>query len=154
MIDSLGGLTVNVAEPVSDYKNGYWVTIPPGPVEMDADLVLWYARTRKTTNDLARNRRQQEVLMAIFDKMLSLDAVRKAPEFYNLYKSSVTTDITFIDMLKWLPFAAKIAKSKNIYQYFVSYDQVYDWITPEGAMVLMPNPEALMQVIRKSQNLP
>ena len=57
---------------------------------MDADDVLWYVRTRKTTNDIARNRRQQEVLQAIFEKLVSMDALRRAPEFYKLYKDSVT----------------------------------------------------------------
>jgi polyisoprenyl-teichoic acid--peptidoglycan teichoic acid transferase len=154
IVDGLGGLTVNVGEAVSDYRNGYWVTIPAGPVKMDADDVLWYARTRKTTNDIARNRRQQEVLMAIFEKMLSIDAIRRAPEFYNLYKDSVTTDIGLLDVLKWLPFAAKIAQTRQFHQYYLTYKQVNDWITPEGAMVLLPNQQAVMQIIRKSQNLP
>jgi len=154
IIDGLGGLDVQVAEPVSDYRGGYWVTIPAGNIHMDADTVLWYVRTRKTTNDIARNRRQQEVLQAIFDKLISLNALRRAPEFYELYKGSVTTDITLVDVLKWLPFAAKIAETRNIRQYFLTYNHVYDWITPEGAMVLVPQQGAVMQVIRKSQNLP
>ena len=153
IVDNLGGLTVNVAEPVSDYRAGYWVTIPAGPVEMDADMVLWYVRTRKTTSDIARNRRQQEVLMALFEKMLSLNAIRRAPEFYNLYKDSVTTDIGLGDILKWVPFAARLAQTRDIKQYYITYKQVYDTITPEGAMVLVPNQQAVMQIIRKSQNI-
>jgi polyisoprenyl-teichoic acid--peptidoglycan teichoic acid transferase len=154
IIDKLGGLDVNVGQAVSDYKNGYWVSIPAGDVHMDADTVLWYVRTRKTTNDIARNRRQQEVLQAIFEKLLSLDALRRLPDFYNEYKSSVQTDIGLLDAVKWLPFAAKIAETRNIKHYFLTYQQVYDWITPEGAMVLVPNQEAMMNVIRKSQNIP
>ncbi len=153
IIDNLGGLDVNVAEAVSDYRAGYWVTIPKGKVHMDADTVLWYVRTRKTTNDIARNRRQQEVLQAIFDKLVSMDALRRAPEFYNLYKDSVKTDITLVDALKWLPFAAKIAETRNIRQFALTYNHVYDYITPGGAMVLVPNQEQMMKIIRKSQNL-
>ncbi len=154
IVDDLGGLTVNVTEPLSDYRAGYWVNIPAGPVKMDADTVLWYARSRKTTNDLKRNQRQQEVLQAIFEKMLSLNAIRRAPEIYNLYRNDVQTDAKITDILAWLPFAAKIAESRNIKHFYLTYKQVYDWVTPEGAMVLVPNHEALMQVIKKSQNLP
>ncbi len=154
IIDNLGGLTVYVKEPVSDYRSGYWVTIPAGENVMDADTVLWYVRTRKTTNDIARNRRQQEVLQALFDKLLSLDVLKRAPEFYELYKNSVQTDLTLVEALKWLPFATQIAESRNIKQYYLTYNHVYDWITPEGAMVLVPRQEMLMQVIKKSQNLP
>jgi len=154
IVDGLDGLTIHVAEPVSDYRAGYWITIPAGEIQMDADQILWYVRTRKTTNDIARNRRQQEVLRALFEKLLSLNAIRRAPEFYNFYKESVKTNIEFVNVLTWLPLVAKMAQNPNIHQYFITYKQVYDWITPEGAMVLIPNQEALMNVIRKSQNIP
>jgi len=153
IIDQLGGLDVNVTEKVSDYRAGYWVTIPKGVVHMDADDVLWYVRTRKTTNDIARNRRQQEVLMAIFDKLISMNALSRVPEFYDLYKENVKTDITLVDALKWLPFAVKIAETRNIKSFALTYNQFYDYITPGGAMVLVPNQQAMMKVIRKSQNL-
>jgi LCP family protein required for cell wall assembly len=154
IIDSLGGLTVHVAQPVSDYRAGYWTTIPAGEVHMDADTVLWYVRTRKTTNDIARNRRQQEVLQAIFEKLLSMNAIKRAPEFYSVYRQGVKTDIGLVDVLAWLPLVAKIAETRDIHQYALTYNHVYDWITPGGAMVLVPNPEAVMRVIRKSQNIP
>jgi LCP family protein required for cell wall assembly len=154
IVDGLGGLDVVVEEPVSDYYNGRWTSIPAGPIHMNADTVLWYVRTRKTTNDFARNRRQQEIIQALFEKMLSLDAIKRAPEFYTLYKSNVNTDVGLMDVLTWLPLAAKIADTRNIKQYYIGPKIVSDWITPEGAMVLLPNRELVMQVIRKSQNLP
>ncbi len=154
IVDSLGGLEVEVAQSVSDYRAGYWVTIPAGKVHMDADTVLWYVRSRKTTNDFARNRRQQEVLWAIFEKMLSLDALKRAPEFYQIYKGNVKTDIGLLEILSWLPLAAKVAESRDINQYYIGPKQVYDWITPGGAMVLVPNQQLVMKIIRKSQNTP
>ena len=153
IVDQLGGLTVQVSQPLSDYRAGYWVTIPKGAVQMDADTVLWYARSRKTSNDLARNRRQQEVLQALFHKLMSLNAIKRAPEFYDLYREGVKTDISLIDVLAWLPMVSKIAETGNIHQYYITYNHVYDWITPGGAMVLVPNREAVMNVVRKSQNL-
>jgi LCP family protein required for cell wall assembly len=153
IVDQLGGLDVNVAETVSDYRNGYWETIKAGKRKMDADTVLWYVRTRKTTNDIKRNQRQQEVLMALFEKFISIDALRRAPEFFDLYNNSVKTDMDMLTMLKWLPFAAKIVETRNIHYYAITYKQVSDWITPEGAMVLVPQQQAMMKVIRQSQNL-
>ena len=153
IIDSLDGLDVNVGQSLSDYRAGYWVTIPSGVVHMDADTVLWYVRSRKTTNDFARNRRQQEVLQALFDKLLSLNALRRVPELYDLYDDNVTTDITLIDLLTWLPLAANVAETRDINHYYINSKQVYDWITPGGAMVLLPDKGAVMQIIKKSQNL-
>lgn len=152
IIDSLGGLDVKVTQALSDYRAGYWVTIPKGEVHMDADTVLWYVRSRKSTNDFARNRRQQEVLLALFRKFLTLDAIRRAPEFYDIFKESVTTDVSLIQILTWLPLVASVAETGNIQNYFIGPGQVYDWITPDGAMVLVPNQGEVMKIIRKSQN--
>lgn len=153
IIDSLGGLNVKVTQPLSDYRAGYWVTIPKGEVHMDADTVLWYVRSRKSTNDFARNRRQQEILLALFQKLLTLDAIRRAPEFYEIFKESVTTDIGLMEILTWLPLVASVAESGNIKNLYIGPGQVYDWITPDGAMVLVPNQGEVMNIIRRSQNM-
>jgi polyisoprenyl-teichoic acid--peptidoglycan teichoic acid transferase len=152
LIDSLGGLEVNVHTAVTDIRAGRYYTVPAGVRKMDADDVLWYVRTRKTTNDFARTRRQQEVLQALFEKMLSLNAIKRVPEFYNIYKESVTTDLNFNDIVHLLPFAAKITDTSRINQYFIGPQQVYDWLTPEGGMVLLPRQDAIMKIMRKALN--
>ena len=153
IIDSLGGLNVEVGHSVSDYRAGRYITIQKGEQHMDADTVLWYVRTRKTTNDIARNRRQQEVLMAIVRKLISLDGIKRAPEFYNLYKDHVETNIGLTKVISWIPLAFTIVNNQDINSYFITYKDVYDWITPQGAMVLIPKMESVMFKIRKSQNL-
>jgi LCP family protein required for cell wall assembly len=154
IIDSLGGLDVHVGKKLSDYRAGYWVTIPAGDVHMDADTVLWYVRSRKTTNDFARNQRQQEVLQALFFKLISMNALRRVPELFEQYKGGIMTDIELVNLLSWLPLAAKVAENPdNIHYYAISYGQVYDYITPYGAMVLLPDRQKVMKVIKKSQNL-
>ena len=152
IIDSLGGLTVNVAEPVSDWWDGKWVTIPAGENEMDADTILWYVRSRKTTSDFARNRRQQEVLQALFDKMLSLNAIKRVPEFWGIYKENVTTDLSLKDAISYLPLATRLTDTSRIHQYYIGHEQVWDWLTPEGGMVLLPRPDAVKEVMRQALN--
>jgi anionic cell wall polymer biosynthesis LytR-Cps2A-Psr (LCP) family protein len=117
---------------------------------MNADMVLWYVRSRKTSNDFARNRRQQEILQALAEKLISMNAIRRAPELYAAYKESVTTDLTLIDMLTFLPLAAKLTDTSNIHQHFIGPKQVNNWITPGGAMVLLPVQDEIMRVIRKA----
>lgn len=150
VVDSLGGLEVEVAEDVADYKDGIWTTISAGTAHMDADMVLWYVRTRKTTNDFARGRRQQEVLNALFNKFLSLDGVRRVPEFYEIYKDSVETDLSFPDVVRLLPMVAKMTDSSHIKHYYIGSEQVWDWISPDGGMVLLPRQDAIMEVLRKA----
>ena len=154
IIDSLDGLDVQVAQKLSDYRAGYWVTIPAGEVHMDADKVLWYVRSRKTTSDFYRNQRQQEVLQALFRKLISMNALRRLPEFYDHYKSSFITNIELVNLLTWLPIAARVAENQdNIHYLAVKSGQVTNYITPYGAMVLLPIREKVMNTVRKSQNL-
>lgn len=153
-VDSLGGLDVQVEESVSDYRDGYWVTIPAGEVHMDADTVLWYVRSRKTTNDFARNRRQQEVLNALIRKFFSMDGIKRVPEFYELYRDNVTTDITLKEIVPLLPLAAKITDTTRIHRYSIGPDAVWDWFTPDGGMVLLPRPEVVAEIMRQALNAP
>ncbi len=153
-VDGLGGLEIEVSKKLQDYRAGYMTTVPAGRIAMDADTVLWYARSRKTTNDFERNRRQQEVLMAIIEEVLNLDNIRKAPELYEIYKDMVTSDLSLADILPMLPLAAKVATDRSrIKNYFVGSGQVTGWVTPAGAMVLLPNRDKVRNTIRKSQNL-
>jgi LCP family protein required for cell wall assembly len=150
LVDSLGGLDVRVGEPLTDRYGSRTITIPKGVTRMNADMVLWYVRSRKTSNDFARNRRQQEILQALAEKLISMNAIRRAPELYAAYKESVTTDLTLIDMLTFLPLAARLTDSSNIHQHFIGPKQVNNWITPGGAMVLLPVQDEIMRVIRKA----
>jgi len=150
LVDSLGGLDVRVGEPLTDRYGNRTITIPKGITRMNADMVLWYVRSRKTSNDFARNRRQQEILQALAEKLISMNAIRRAPELYAAYKESVTTDLTLIDMLTFLPLAAKLTDTSNIHQHFIGPKQVNNWITPGGAMVLLPVQDEIMRVIRKA----
>lgn len=150
VIDSLGGLDVNVGNPLTDYYRGRQITIPKGEKRMDADMILWYVRSRKTSNDFARNQRQQEVIQALTAKLLSLDAVRRAPELYAIYSESVSTDMRLADMLPFLPLAAQLYDTSRIHQYYITSKHVYNWITPGGAMVLVPDNDAVLKVVRKA----
>jgi len=150
VVDGLGGLDVQVGERMTDYYRGRQVTIKPGMRSMNADMVLWYARSRKTSNDFSRNRRQQEVLQAIVNKFLSMDAISRAPEFYEIYKDSVKTDLDFLDMLPYLSLAAKLGDGQRVKNYFVGSGKVTPFVTAGGAQVLLPQHDKIQRLLRKA----
>lgn len=152
IVDSLGGLEVKVSTPLNDrYPGKGWITIPKGRVKMNADMVLWYVRSRKTSNDFARNRRQQEVIMALFEKFISLDALRRVPEFYKLYKKSVSTSLTLTDGLAFLPLALQLAADPSrIKRYYISPQDIWNYITPGGAMVLLPREDRIRKIVKQA----
>lgn len=147
-IDSLGGIDVNAAQTLTDHRDGYgYFTVTSGLNHMDGETALWYARSRYTSSDFDRGRRQQEVILALFDRLLSLNAIEKAPELYDIYVQNVTTDLTFQDIAPLLPLAAQLSDTRNIRRYYIGPGQVTSWTTPGGAQVLLPNYAAINAVL-------
>jgi len=155
IIDALGGITVQVAQPLSDERDGPGdFSIPAGPVNMDGETALWYVRSRGTSSDFDRTRREQEVIEAVFWKLMSLDAITKAPELYEQYKQTVITDIGIADILPLLPLAADLGGSGNIHRYAVGPEQVDSFTTSGSAAVLLPNYDAILEIIRQALSSP
>lgn len=153
VIDQLGGIDVQVGQALCDHRDRYGnYCVPAGTVHMDGETALWYVRSRYTSNDMERNRRQQEVLVAGFQRLLSLDGIRRAPELYEIYKASVETDMKFEDLSVFLPLAKDLKDFSRIHRYYISYRQVTDWITYSGAQVLLPIRDAVIEVMKQALN--
>ena len=155
VIDSLGGIDVDVAVGLGDHRDdfGYYY-VPQGVTHMDGATALWYVRSRYTSSDFDRTRRQQEVIQGVFDRLLQLDSVTRAPELYKIYRENVTTDLEFKDLAALLPVAARLTDTSRLHQYFIGPAEVTGWITPTGAQVLLPNREAVLGVMRQALNSP
>ena len=119
---------------------------------MNGQTALWYVRSRYSTSDFDRTRRAQEVILAIAQKMMSLNAINRAPELYNLFSSSVETDIPLDVVVKLLPMAADIVANPGSMQRFtITEEQISHYVVPEtGAMVLIPDHNAIAETIRKA----
>ena len=156
IINSLGGVNVNVGQYLSDscdlpQNRGGYCTVNPGTVNMDGATALWYVRSRHSSSDFDRLRRAQEVLYAVFAKLMSLNALARAPELYTAYRSSVETNIGIDDILPLLPVASKVlTDSSLIRRYAIGPAEVYNYITEGGAMVLLPNYEAIARIISQA----
>jgi LCP family protein required for cell wall assembly len=148
IINSLGGLDVQVGQTFSDARDGYpkGYTVHAGLVHMDSATALWYIRARELTSDLDRLRRGQEVILAIGKKLLSLNALARIPQLYAGFRRAIVTDMTVQDVSALLPILQKVNPDK-IQRYAISDGQVTPFFTSGGADVLLPNPEAIRQVL-------
>jgi cell envelope-related function transcriptional attenuator common domain len=160
IVDSLGGIDVNASMKLRDAcdlpaaSNGY-CSVGPGIVHMDGKTTLWYVRARHTTSDFDRTRRAQEVLEAIFSRMMSLNGVIKAPGLFATYHSSFESDLTLQNLLPLIPTAAVINLPGHLRRYAIGPDQVTNYVIPDsGAMVLLPNRAAIMELIHQAVNTP
>ncbi len=150
VVNSLGGITVNIERNHCDQRNAIGeFCVYQGPMWMDGDTALWYVRSRYSTSDIDRGRRQQEVLEALFDKLISLDGLQRVPELYDIYKQNVTTNLTFNNLMSFLPIATKLAGTHEVTRFTIGEDQAYNWTNYNGAMVLVPVRESMMALMRQ-----
>lgn len=151
IVDSLGGIDVQVGQELSDTRDGYpgGYTVYPGLIHMDGKLALWYVRSRETTSDLDRLRRAQEVIFAIGKKLLSLNGLSRIPQLYSAFRSAFITDLTVKDVTDLLPLLQKIDPSQ-VQRYAISTDEVIPYTTSGGADVFLSNPDAIRQLLLKA----
>ena len=85
IIDTLGGIDINVENSFTDYAyplghGTQTVSFEAGPQTMDGETALIYSRSRHSLQnnegtDFARAKRQQKVIIALKDKLLSSDSL-------------------------------------------------------------------------------
>lgn len=142
-VDILGGIEVAVSCSLRDWRlkepdldpaveeNWEQFELESGVHEMDGDLALWYVRSRRTTNDFDRGRRQQQVLRAMLQKGVDLDLLPRVPDLWNAYQDSVETDLPFTVMLQLAALAPDV-RQNGIQNLYLSYGAVRPWQEPES----------------------
>ena len=147
-VDALGGITVQSTGYLTDECGGVYRSYGPGSYFMDGFEALCYARMRKVTGDFDRLRRQQEVLQAIFFKIVSLDGLSRLPEVYNQFYNSLRTNLELGDLLPLVPTAVQAAGDSSRIQHFNVNSSMADfWRTPGGASVLLPKRDAILAML-------
>ncbi|MGD0575592.1 MAG: LCP family protein [Anaerolineales bacterium] len=151
LVNSLGGINVQVGQTLTDHRAGYGqYTVHAGLVHMDGATALWYVRARYTTNDFDRDRRQQEVLVAIAKKALSLNALANLPAFFSQLSAYVSGDLTFQDLRPFAGMATSVSPDRVQRFQILSPTQCYGWITPGGADVQLPHPDAIRALLQQA----
>lgn len=139
IIDAMGGITVDVPEALHDenYPTAdYGVTtidIPAGEQQMDGATALIYARSRYSTSDFDRSRRQQEIIGAIQRQLLQPSTWLRVPAIFNAVRGAISTDIP-ID--QW-PALGLILVGSDIERVTIGPENTQNSVI-EGAQVLLP----------------
>ena len=112
IVDTLGGIEVLLECPVEDGFPDDPITEDPSVVtqisypepglyHIDGKHALWLSRSRKTTSEFARSRRQHRVLLGIYHKAKQLGLITRIPELWEELTATVQTDLSLDEML-WL----------------------------------------------------
>lgn len=107
-VDAIGGVEVDIPEGLVDTQypgpNYTYETfaISAGLQTLDGETALKYARSRHSTSDFDRSRRQQMILRAVGDKIKNkgiLSQPNQIVSLMNIMKDHVETSMTFRELL-------------------------------------------------------
>lgn len=165
LVDAVGGVDVNVNASqtlcTDDSSRGGEVCINPGPQTLNGEQALVYARNRKqlANGDFGRGQHQQEIVMALLDKMKGITKVSSFMDILNTVSNSLDTNLTTKQILSFYNILKDILKRSasaddsniiNIQQLYLqgTGEMIYD---ERMRMVLynyVPNEQSKKDIIR------
>ncbi len=96
IIDILGGVTIEVTEPMHDPLSG--ANFDPGVYHMDGEQALAFSRSRATARaDLDRVERQQELLTELIRQKVGLSAITRLPRVLAVLEEETLSNLTMLD---------------------------------------------------------
>ncbi|MEA2645886.1 MAG: polyisoprenyl-teichoic acid--peptidoglycan teichoic acid transferase, partial [Chloroflexota bacterium] len=142
-VDAVGGVDIDNPYlldddeyPTEDY--GYQhIHFDPGPLHLNGDQALVYARERHADSDFGRSKRQQLLAAAIKDRALSVGAVPKLYDLLSALQDNVHTNLSLNDLKVFGGVAEKINSSDT---HRVSIDNTnwqYDTLDPYAGYILL-----------------
>jgi len=162
MIDTLGGIDVTVTkqltiDPLGPHNT---VTLEPGLDHMTGAVALAYARARDvyqgiTGGDVERASDQQQVILAIRDKVLApgnfLKLMSEAPTLYSELSGGVNTNLTLDDISR-LAMLAKDIPIDSIQRGVIDYTMMQDGtvdVKGQTLDILRPFPDKIRELVDK-----
>ena len=119
-IDALGGIDVYVEQAIYDpyYPKDGTILFEPfsiseGQHHLDGETALKYARSRKTTSDFDRARRQQQIIYAVKEKALQTEIIfsqERITEILNSFSENIETNLKVKEILTLGSFASDFSE--------------------------------------------
>jgi anionic cell wall polymer biosynthesis LytR-Cps2A-Psr (LCP) family protein len=140
IIDHVGGVDVDVDCALPDIK------LQAGIHHLDGKEALRYARSRKSTSDFDRGRRQRKVLMALWDQALTMDIIPKLPQLWVTMADTFETDLPLEQVIN-LAYVGTQLKPQHIQSRAINRNHVKSWRTPQGWAVQLPQEDKLRALL-------
>ena len=166
LVDFFGGVEIDVESTIYDpnYPNATDTGFEPfhveaGPKHFDGDTALRYVRTRHQDGAFAREVRQQQVLLALVEQVISPQTLVESPAFLrelsNAFESNLPPDLV-ASMAK---LGMQIGSARTVSGAIRPEDgMVRAVIADNGAYVLQPNVPLIhaytADLMRRSESLP
>ena len=115
VVNALGGIKVNVPTtlddpyfPAGETTGMIHIHIDAGTQQFDGERALEYARSRETTSDFDRSRRQQLIMLAVRQRVFSVNAVPHLLSLLGALQDNVRTNLRPAEMQQLAALAGHI----------------------------------------------
>lgn len=156
LIDVLGGVDIVLERDLIDYQYpdmnfGYDpLILRAGPQHLDGATALKFARTRHGDNDFERARRQQQLMYALRDRVLSANMlpqlIVQSPSILSALNNNLYTSLT-VDRIIQLGLYLRDIPTDNIRTGVIDGDYLAGYVTQSGAQVLVPRRSILSNLL-------
>lgn len=151
IIDTVGGIDVYLSNgftEIEQWKGSGGLSLPKGWNHLDGETALFYARSRFSTSDFDRARRQQEILLALKERVTALKILSNPVKVYGILDAigdHVRTDST-MNISDVLALAQAIDYTDVKRLVLTTQNYLYQTIAPNGAYILLPKDGSFEEV--------
>lgn len=146
IVDTLGGVTIYLDKPFVEkvpFAEGS-IALPAGTNNINGEKALLYSRARESSSDFDRVRRQQQVMMAVKEKALSLGIITNPVKLVSMVNSignHVRTDAQLWEIEELAEVFSKVDNSKIKHRIFDTTPSglLYQSHASNGAYILLPD---------------
>lgn len=127
LIDAMGGVVVNVQEPIpinartyTDWEGNLQLDpdspdlewLQPGSQRLTGSQALGYSRSRVTTDDFSRMRRQRCMVAAVVDQVNPFTMLQRYPQIISAVGDNVVTDVPRPDLDEWAELTLEVQQGR------------------------------------------
>ncbi len=161
VVDILGGVDVYLEKPfkeTSQFAQEILLELPEGKNHLDGQTALYFVRSRFSTSDFDRARRQQKVLLAVKDKAFSLGVLLNPVKIFELLGTlgrHVKTDMGVSEMNNLISLINGLDIKKINQKVFDTTPEglLHQTTSDNGLYILLPVGENYEKIREVSKNI-
>ena len=160
VIDVLNGVTITLTSPFSEtnqFEEGI-IDLPAGTQNIDGDTALLYARARFSSSDFDRSKRQQQLLISVKEKALSLGVVSNPVKVISMLNSlgnhvKIDAELWEIQELIGIIYKIDTLSIKRMVFDTSKKGLLYSSRDSKGSYILLPEGGNFDEIIKVCQNI-
>lgn len=156
VVDAVGGITVYEDKWFYENFYGHTVQISPGENYLNGDEVLGYVGMRKYDSDFERMKRQQKVLLALKDKIFSIESVSRPDrlwQIFNVAEKHIRTDLNISQIRYLIQNFSKFEVDSIEQIVFDTTNYLYQSYSTGGAYILLPKSGDFSEIQKVFKNV-